>query len=145
MEKGELDKIREESEEISRGIFELQEEIKRYKSGAEAFADAAEKLGGVTSRAEEMVQKIDGYVEAVNKAEWEKILDEMRTIFEEEKKIREEYVKLKKKISTEQRGVRKLEMEIKELKWELIEFREELKKEKNTKEKRGILKLFKKR
>ena len=47
MEKEELDRIKAQSDEVIRGVEELQEQIKKYKRGAESFELAVGILGEI--------------------------------------------------------------------------------------------------
>ena len=143
MDKEELDKVKAQAEEVIRGVAELQDEIKKYKSGAESFELATGALALVAEREKEVTKRIEKYLEAISKSNVKKILADLDEVSEKVIEVKDEYGEIEKKVLAQQREEKKLEKEIRELRGELAEFKDLMKKSEEKKAK--VFGLFKKR
>ena len=80
MDKEELDKIKAQADEVIRGVTELQEEIKKYRSGAESFELATGALALVAEREKEVTKRIEKYLEVISKSNVKKILGDLEEV-----------------------------------------------------------------
>ncbi len=143
MDKEELDRIKAQSDEVIRGVVELQDQIKKYKSGAESFELAVGVLGGVAEREKEVVRSVEKYLEVISRTNIKKMIQEIREIEAKIEGLRDEYAEIEKKVLAQQKEERKLEREIKEFRFEIRELKELLEK---TEDKKGrVFGLFRKR
>ena len=142
MEKEELDRIRAQSDEVIRGVFELQEQIKKYKSGAESFEIAVGMLNQIAERERGVTEKIEKYISGISKSEVKKVFEELQKIEEKTAKISVQYERIQKELDSKVREEKRIESEMKLLREELMATR---KKVGQKEEKRGIRKLFGKR
>lgn len=136
MDKEELDKIKEQSNEVIRGVTALQEEIKKYKSGAESFELAVGVLAQVSEKEKEVAMDMKKLIAEMRKSSFKKTVDELEEI---ENSIEE----ASKKMVSEQKTEKRLEKEIKELRMEMSEIKILLENSKGKKG--GIFGLFGKR
>lgn len=143
MEKEELDRIKAQSDEVIRGVEELQEQIKKYKRGAESFELAVGILGEIGEQEKKVMNELGKYLGTISKASTKGMVGTLREIEEKLEDIRDDFGEIEKKVLVQQREERKLEKEIRELRGELADFRDSLAK---NDEKRGkILRLFRKK
>lgn len=143
MEKEELDRIKAQSDEVIRGVEELQEQIKKYKRGAESFELAVGILGEIGEQEKKVMNELGKYLGTISKASTKGMVGTLREIEEKLEDIRDDFGEIEKKVLVQQREERKLEKEIRELRGELVDFRDSLAK---NDEKRGkILRLFRKK
>ena len=143
MDKEELDRIKAQSDEVIRGVVELQEEIKKYKSGAESFELATGALALVAEREKEVTKRIEKYLETISKSNVKKILEDLNEIEKKIVDVKDEYSEIEKKVLAQQKEEKKLEKEIRELRAEIAEFRDLMRKTEEKKAK--VFGLFKKR
>ena len=67
MDKEELDRIKAQSNEVIQGIVDLQEQMQRYKSGAESFELAVGVLGEIAEREKNVVTEMKDYIDEIAK------------------------------------------------------------------------------
>ena len=143
MEKEELDKIKEQSDEVIRGVVALQEEIKKYKSGAESFEIATGVLAQVAEREKEVTLEIKKLMAQISKSNMSKMIENLGEIEEKMENVRGDFEEIEKRLMAQQREEKKIEREMKELRAEMTEMKDLL--IKNKEKKGGIRGLFGKR
>ena len=91
MDKEELDRIKAQSNEVIQGIVDLQEQMQRYKSGAESFELAVGVLGEIAEREKGVVFEMQKYIRDISKINIKK----EKQLEKEIQNLREEIAELK--------------------------------------------------
>ena len=77
MDKGSIEEFKIRSQEILRGMEKLQGQIRNYKNGAESFQMAADMLGEIAKKEDEVLDDIRDYVAGLYKLDTEEVVEEM--------------------------------------------------------------------
>lgn len=90
MDQKELEKFRAESETVLKGIKKLEKQIEKYKTGAEAFAVAAEMMGEMNQQQGKITEQLEEYIGGLYELDTEKIIEVLKRIEGDTAKIARE-------------------------------------------------------
>ena len=77
MDKGSIEEFKIRSQERLRGMEKLEGQIRNYKNGAESFQMAADMLGEIAKKEDEVLDDIQDYVAGLYKLDTEEVVEEM--------------------------------------------------------------------
>ena len=80
MDQKDIERFREESEGVLRGIKKLEKQIEEYKTGAEAFQVATEMMGEMNRQQGKITEQLGEYIGGLYELDTEKIIEVLKRV-----------------------------------------------------------------